>query len=90
MEKLRELCRLDDLGVYVRCTDYVDNSSIKALLMGYMGTPLSFESSSTAAALFDKTSALEPHWRDFEKEWYISSISNGKNNIACGLKDYPC
>jgi hypothetical protein len=59
--------------------------------MGYMGTPGTFESSSTTtAALYDKTSALEPHWRDFVKKWYISSVSNGKNNIACGLKDYPC
>jgi hypothetical protein len=59
--------------------------------MGYMGTPLSFESSErTDNELLDKTSALEPHWRNFGKEWYISSISNGKNNIACGLKDYPC
>lgn len=59
--------------------------------MGFVGLPSTFESNSFSNNdLLDRISALEPHWRDLGNNRYISSVSNGINNIACGLKDYPC
>ncbi|KAA6386594.1 MAG: hypothetical protein EZS28_017879, partial [Streblomastix strix] len=91
MNKLRQFCRFGSSdGQYVRSDEYIDNSSDKSLLMGYLGLPTTFESTSIDTDLLDRISALEPHWRNINKEWYISSTSDGKNNIACGIQDYPC
>jgi hypothetical protein len=57
--------------------------------MGYWELTTDFEDA-TDDDLKEYISALEPHWRDLNKEWYISSESIGIDNIACGLEDYPC
>ncbi|KAA6386665.1 MAG: hypothetical protein EZS28_017808, partial [Streblomastix strix] len=91
MNELRQLCRLEGLlGKYVRSYGYTDNNSDKSLLMGYLGFPTTFESALTDTDLLDRISALEYHWKYLDHVWYISNGSPGKNNIACGISDYPC
>ncbi|KAA6374883.1 MAG: hypothetical protein EZS28_029590, partial [Streblomastix strix] len=91
MNELRQLCRLGNpAGQYVRSDGYTDNNSDKSLLMGYLGFPTTFESALTDTDLLDKISTLEPHWTNLDHAWYISSQSDGKNNIACGISIYPC
>ncbi|KAA6332404.1 MAG: hypothetical protein EZS28_053280, partial [Streblomastix strix] len=92
MSDLQYLCRLGDpKGQYIRSIGYQDEISDMDILKGYLGQPSDFESSSnTDEYLSLQVSPLEPFWSQLGNRWYISSVNEGQNIIACGQKDHPC